>query len=407
MLSVTAAFLVVLAPAPLHLPELLAEVGERAPTVDVAEADVEVRRAAIGVAGAWEDPQLSVMSEQIPIGGMSEEAEPIMITYGVAQPLNLFGRRTYAKRVAKADVKRGEAGLRRTRWDARAQAVELFYELWMVDEMGRIVGEQIALLERMREAALALVSAGMGTMGHHDVLRAESEIAAMEAERASLEDERDAIVAMLNTLRGREVAESIGPAELPAVAPLPDLDVAAAAAVGTPEVAAARAMKEGATAERQLALRMYWPMVMVEAEYEQNLDGMPDGIGLGISLTIPLWWWDRQDREVAMARAMERAADREEEAMTRMADAELRMAWSQARAAERKLAALEDAAIPKLRETIASIEAAYIAGTGDFISLLDAVMELQELEEKRVEAIVRRGVARFELDRIAGDEVSP
>lgn len=407
MLALAAAFVVVLAPAPLRLPELLAEVGEDAPTVEVAEADVAVRRAGVGAAGTWEDPQLTVMAEALPLGGTSEEAEPAMITYRIGQPLNLFGRRALGKRAAASEVTRGEAGLRRARWDARAQAVALFYELWMVDEMRRILDEQIAILERMREAALARVRAGMGSMGHHDVLRAESEIAAMEAERSSLDDERLAIASMLNTLRGRAADEAIGPVELPRAAALPDLEVAAAAASGTPEVAAARAMKEGAAARRELARRMYFPMVMVEAEYEQNLDGMPDGFGAAISVSIPLWFWDRQRNEVAMARAMERAAEREEDAMARMAGAELRMAWSRARAAERKVAALEEAAIPKLRETIASIEEAYVAGTGDFIVLLDAVMELEELEERRVEAVVRRGVTRFELDRIAGDEVAP
>src|SRR5688572_14523298 len=67
---VLAYFLVVLAPAPLRLPELLAEVGEEAPAVEVAESDVEVRRAAIGVAGAWDDPVVSVMTEAIPLGTM-------------------------------------------------------------------------------------------------------------------------------------------------------------------------------------------------------------------------------------------------------------------------------------------------------------------------------------------------
>jgi cobalt-zinc-cadmium efflux system outer membrane protein len=397
---------VVMAAPPLRLGDLLAEVSAAAPAVSVADADVAVGRAAVGVAGTWEDPTFSVMGEAIPIR-MAEDSDPTMISYRVGQQLNLFGRRRLAKRVARSDVARREAGLRRTTWDARAQAVELFYELWMVDEMGRIIDEQIALLHRMREAGLALVRAGMGSMGHHDVLRAESEIAVMEAERASLEDERAAVAAMLNTLRGHAVDEAIGPAELPAEHTLPDLDVAVAAASGTPEVAAARAMKGAAAAQRDLARRMYWPMVMLEAEYEQNLDGMPDGLGIGISVTVPLWYWDRQDNEIAMARAMERFAGRESVAMVKMANAELRMAWSSARAAERKVIALEDSAIPKLRETIASTEAAYVAGTGAFISLLDAVMELKELEGKRVEAIVRRGVARFELDRIAGDEVAP
>jgi outer membrane protein, heavy metal efflux system len=405
---ISAAFLLaVLAPAPLQLPALLKEVSADAPAVEVGEAELEVGRAAVRLAGAWEDPTLSVMSEAIPLGAMSEDADPTMISYRIGQSLNLFGRRGLAKRAARAEVARGEARVRRLRWDARAQAVELFYEMWMVDEMARIVDEQIALLERMREAGLALVSAGMGNMGHHDVLRAESEIAVMEAERASLGDERLAIAAMLNTLRGRDPDEAIGGVELPETDALPVLDAVVEAAGGTPEVDAARAMKERAAAERELARKMYLPMVMIEAQYEHNLDGMPDGFGIGISVTIPLWWWDRQDKEVAMARAMVRVAEREEEAMTSMADAELRMAWSRARAAERKVTALEDSAIPKLRETIASIEAAYVAGTGEFISLLDAVMELKELEARRVEAVARRGVARFELDRIAGREVAP
>jgi outer membrane protein, heavy metal efflux system len=402
---VTAAFFVVLAPGTLRLPELLAEVGDGAPAVAVAKADVAVRRAGVRAAGTWDDATFSVMSEAIPLGRMSDDAEPTMISYRIGQSLNVFGRRGLRKQSAQADVARGEASLRRAQWDARGQAVELFYELWMVDAMQHIVDEQIALLDRMREAGLARVRAGMGSMGHHDVLRAESEIAAMAAERASLDDERVAIVVMLNTLRGRRVDEAIGGVELPAATALPEVDVAAAAR-GAPEVAAARAMKDGAAAEVALARRMYWPMVMVEAAYEHNLGGMPDGLAVGVSVTVPLWWWDRQRGEVAMARAMARRAEREEDAMTQMASAELQMAWSRARAAERKVAALEDAAIPKLRETILSIEAAYIAGTGDFLALLDAVMQLQELEARRVAAVVRRGVSRFELDRISGREVA-
>ncbi len=407
MLSFIAALIVILAPAPLRLGDLLTEVDRNAPAVDVARADLAVQRAAVDVAGAWQDPSVSVMSEAIPLAAMTDESDPVMLAYRISQPLNLFGRRDIAKRIASSDVRRFEAGVRRVRWDARAQAVRLFYELWMIDEMVRIVDEQLALLARMREAALALVRAGMGGMGHHDVLRAESEMAAMEAERASFADERLAIVAMLNTLRGRAPTEPVGAVELPGAGALPHPDRIVAAASRTPEVAAARAMKESAVAQRELAQRMYLPMVMLDIEYEQKLDGMPDGLGLGVSVTVPLWWWDRQRNEVAMARAMERAAERETVAMTAMADAELRMAWSRARAAERRVTALENAAIPKLRETLISIETAYVAGTEKFITLLDAVMELKALEAARAEAVVRRGVLRYELQRIAGNQVLP
>jgi outer membrane protein TolC len=270
--------------------------------------------------------------------------------------------------------------------------------------MATLIDEQIALLGQMRDVALGRVQVGMD-MAHHDVLRAESEIAIMEAEKASLVDERDAIVAMLNTLRGREVTEPIGDVELPALDPLPDVDAAAALASASPEVEAARAMRDEADAQVGIARKMYWPMVMVEAEYEQKI-GMPDGVGIGISVTIPLWWNDRQDRELAMAKTMVRAADREADAMAKMASAEARMAWSGARAATRKVTAL-DTAIDKLDDVIGSAQTAYVAGTGDLLPYLDSLMERQTLQSRRIQAVSAEGIARFEVSRVVGAEVTP
>lgn len=395
------ALLVVLAPAPLTLPELLDEVGDRAPSVDVAEADTDVAEAAVGVAGAWDDPTLSVMSDSIPaFGGM--DADPTMITYRFGQPLNLFGRRGLAKRSASARVDVARARVRRASWDARAQAVQLFYELWMNGAMASLIDDQITLLGQMRDTALSRVSVG-ADMAHHDVLRAESEIASMDAEKASLADERDAIVAMLNTLRGRDATEEIGDVELPAMDPLPDADSAAALAVGSPEVEAAHAMRDEADAQVGLAKKMYWPMVMVEGEYEEKI-GMPDGVGIGVSVTIPLWWHDRQDHELAMAKTMVRAAERDEAAMQKMADADVRMAWSEARADQRKVDAL-DTAITKMQDVISSSQAAYVSGSSDLLTYLESIMKLQDLKTRRIQAIAAEGTARFEVSRVVGADV--
>jgi cobalt-zinc-cadmium efflux system outer membrane protein len=274
--------------------------------------------------------------------------------------------------------------------------------------MARLIDEQIVLLQRMREAGLSRVRAGM-QMGHHDVLRAEAEIERMKAQRASLEDERAAMAAMLNALRGRPQDEPVGELRLPARAPLPSLQTVLGRAGSNPELLGARAMSRAARSERTLAGKMYLPMVMVEGEYEQKLDGMPDGLGFSVVLTVPLWWRDRQDREVQMVDAMILAADRDVEAMQAMAEANLRMAWSRARAAERRLEALESSAIPRLEETIKSAEAAYQAGTGDFLALLETSMTLQELRMERLQMVADVAVARFELERVSAtsfDEVA-
>jgi outer membrane protein TolC len=243
-------------------------------------------------------------------------------------------------------------------------------------------------------------------MGHHDVLRAESEIEALKAERVSLETERDAIVAMLNRLRGQPQTSDVGDAHLPSRKPLPSLASVLAQTGKRPELEGMRWMRAEMVAQRDVARRMYWPMLMIEGEYEQRTDGMPDGLGGAVVLSLPLWFWDGPRNEVAMANAMVRRSERELAAMTSMTEADLRMAWSRALAAERRLDALEKSAIPKMKETISSTESAYSAGSADFLSLLDANLSLLELEGARLEAVRTLEIARYELSRLVGVPLS-
>src|SRR5688572_586785 len=101
MLLSACVLVAVLAPAPLRLPDLLAEVGDRAPEVEVARASLQVDEAAVRIAGAWEDAELSVMAERLALPG-GDSDDPAMVTYRIGQPLNLFGRRDAARRVARA-----------------------------------------------------------------------------------------------------------------------------------------------------------------------------------------------------------------------------------------------------------------------------------------------------------------
>ena len=389
------------APEPvLELDQVLDEVGRTAPAVEVDRAAVAAARAAVGVAGAWQDPTVTVMGEALRFPGTMPEEHP-MLTYRLSQELNLFGRRGAAKRRARAAVAGREASLRRTAWDARAQAAAIFFELWMSQGQAQILDDQIALMREMRQAALDRVRAGMA-MGHHDALRAEAEIARMEAERSSLDDERAAMAAMLNTLRGRADDPSIPRVALPTRAPVPRLEALAGRAARSPEVAAARAMRREAEAERDLARKMYLPMVSLEAMYEQRLEGERDTWGGAVMFSVPLWWRDRQRNEVAMAEAMIARARREELAMRQMGSAELRMAWSRLRAADRRVTALDDRALPSMRESVASTRSGYVAGRADFLVLLEALSALRELEMERLEAVRDRETARFALQRVAG-----
>jgi outer membrane protein TolC len=388
-------------PPPLRLDELLASVSERAPRVRVQAANVDVARANVGVAGAWDDLRISAMGSEI---GTSDPMAQPMIRYQVSQPLTpLFGRRALAKDAARAQEAGAAAGLDRARLDARGQAFEAFYELWMNGEMASLIARQLAVMQRMRESARARYVSGT-MMGHHELLRAEAEIAGMQAERASLTDERLAIVAMLNVLLARPSDSALGEPELPARAPLASIDELLSRVSGRPEVRASRAILTEMEARRGLTAAEYLPMVMVGAAVEQQFR-MPTTVGFDVAFTIPVWWWDRQDNMRAMADAMIARAERDLVAMQAMTEAEVRTSWSRARAAERRLDVLEETALPTMRQTVASAESAYIAGSGDFLPFLDATLALRGLESDRLLAIVRRESASYALTRLLGPAV--
>ncbi|MBI4821996.1 MAG: TolC family protein [Deltaproteobacteria bacterium] len=384
----------------LTLEEVLSEVAQRAPMLRAQDESILAARAAVERAGAWDDPVLSFMIEDVALGDSASAMHP-MLTYRVAQPLNLFGRRGSAKTLAAARVSTEESLRRRVELDARFEAAMSFYDLWMIQEMDGVLARQIATLERMRSSAKAQYESGL-MMGHHDFLRAESELAVMKAERDSLVDQRDAAAVMLDALRGKEPRDDVLRVQIPAPSPLPELAEIEPRAQARPELDVMRSMKTAARAEKAIAQSMYWPMVMAGFLLQQRLGPEPTSIGAEVSVSLPIFFWDRQDYELAMAEAMERRADRELEAMTLMTQAEVRRAVSRARAADRTLRALEDVALPRMRETVDSAEAAYRTSTGTFLALLDSVLSLQSREALRIKALVEREIAILEITRLVG-----
>lgn len=382
----------------LELEPLLAEVGSSATRVQSQRATTEVARSAVGVAGAMEDPTVSFMVE-----GVGREMGPMM-TYRFMQPLGSLLRRGPEKDVARALVGRAEALTQRAEWDARSAAARGFYELWRSYEVEEILNRQLKVLERMRISAQARYEAGM-PLAHHAMLRAEAEISTVHAEKAALAAEREAMIAMVNALRNRPQDTALGTPVLPERPPLPALAELVRRASSVPEVKVAEAMRSEAAARQTVAERMYLPMPMAGAFIQQEPQQQP-AFGAEVALSVPLWFFDRQKNEVAMANAMGRAAKAEQESMRVMAEADLRLAYSRVRSAELSLESIEKVAIPRLRATVESAEAAYRSGSEGFLELLESILALQRLEAERAARIADRGIAWFELSRILGGPVA-
>jgi cobalt-zinc-cadmium efflux system outer membrane protein len=279
--------------------------GERRDEIQASRARIRAGEARPTIASALEDPMLSPSLDHLPfmLGGAD-------VSVTIEQRIPRAPVRWHRRRAALADLDRLRAEESRTTLDVGLDAAGAFL---MVQERRRttaLINEQLAFARDVVSA----VNAGYasGTAPQSDVLRAEVEVARLEAAARALVSEVRGAEAMLNTSLALD-------ADLP---------------VGRAEVARA-------DAEVDVMRDMFRPMVTIRTGPSYT---MTDGRGwmamVGISLPI---WRDKLRAGVAEAQAMRAMSQADLQAMTRMIDGQAATALNQWQAARDRQAALMQA----------------------------------------------------------------
>src|SRR6266542_6806799 len=225
-----------------------------------SSTDTMVGRAAPArptIVSALEDPMLSPSLDHLPfmLGGAD-------MSFTIEQQIPLSGIRRHRRASALADIDRLRAEASQTTLDVGRQAANAFL---MVQERRRtqaLVSEQLAFARDVVSAANARYASG--TAPQSDVLRAEVEVARLEAfARALVSDVRGA-EAMLNTSLALD-ADSPVPAlsSLAFAQPPPSWMAVKAALASRPELAAGRAEIVRAEADVQAMRDMFGPMATI------------------------------------------------------------------------------------------------------------------------------------------------
>ncbi|MBI2376163.1 MAG: TolC family protein [Deltaproteobacteria bacterium] len=365
---------------PLDLDTVLREAGLAGPRIRATKAEERVAAERARLAGSWRPLEASTMIESL---------DGPMLTARLGVPLDAFQRRGPEAKVAAAEERAAQVRTSQVAWEVQNQAAELFLELWMSWQMNELIQRQVDVLNRLRASALAQYASG-ASMGHHDVLRAESEIAELEATMTNLSDERHGIWAELSTILGRAPSEPPDTAT-PVARPLPE--VSAPDRAGPPEIEMLERMTDAASARVELEERMTWPMPMVGAFYEYGFESAMHSVGAELSVAIPL------TSEADEARADVEVMKQRVALARETANAELTVARRRAVAKDRALRVLERDVVPRLREALASSEAAYSSGTGSFVVLLEDALALLRREEALIRARAERELAILEVLR--------
>jgi outer membrane protein TolC len=317
----------------------------------------------------------------------------------IEQQIPLSGIRGHRRASALADIDRLRAITNRTRLDVGAEAANAYLMLQERRRTTALVNEQIAFARDVVSAANARYASG--TAPQSDVLRAEVEVARLEAIARALIGEVRGAEAMLNASLALGVDTPVPPlASLSLPQAVPSWSAIKTALTSRPELAAGRAEIARAEADVEVMRDMYKPMATIRTGPSYT---MAEGGGwmamVGVSLPI---WRDKLKAGVAEAQAMRSMAQADLRAMTRMIEGEAAVAVSQVQAARDRQDALNTDVLPRARMAIEPAVASYASGQLPLVSVIEAIQALWLVQSDLITADTQLGLAWARLGRAIG-----
>ncbi|MBN1205546.1 MAG: TolC family protein [Myxococcaceae bacterium] len=349
-------------PSELSLEEALALARQRAPAL--VEAAGRVAEARGGVAGALpllhDNPILE--AEAGPRTAPSQGGG-MDVALGLAQPLELGGKRGARLELARAGVARAEAEQRVVRRRVLGEVASLFLRALHARERLRLArGAQEAAVElsqstqrRFELGELPVVEANVARVA---LARARADVVGAEGEEAALLGELREVLGLPGeqplAVRGDLSAWTRQPLE-PTGSPRE-----------RPELLALAAQGEEARAEQRLAEAAAWPELTVGVRYEREAD--ESAVHGVLSVPLPLFQRGQGARATSAARGQRLQATLEAARRTRQARVEAARTRYQKR--REAVEVLEREALPLLSENESLARRSYEAGEMGLAELL-------------------------------------
>jgi outer membrane protein, heavy metal efflux system len=368
------------------------------PQLQVAAEQIAQAHARKVQGTAIPDPAFSAVFDQSPglfgAGGGTERSVSASLTIPFLDKFRLQGR------VGTADVRSATFSAALTRQLIVSQTSQTYDSLLAALRRARDLGEARALALDFVRRAQARYSAG--TTPKLDLVRAQVELA--QAENQLIANARDLANARaaLNRLVGRRLGAPIAAADSLAVPPgLPDLDsLEVAALAARPELGDLKSQQEGARAATGLA-REYWLPDLTLGISRDYADPGPGVLFTGVSLPIPLLFWQHSRGEIGEARHRELELAAAYRDLQGQVGQDVRAAYAAAAAALRQAVYLRDELLPLARRAYRIASVSYGLGGSSALELIDARRNLLDAESQYTDALAAANSTRADLQRAA------
>jgi outer membrane protein TolC len=387
----------------LRVGEIVAEAVANNPALAEARRNWEAAGAAVGPAGVPPNPTIGVGYGMIPSDDFAlgnAEMRMLSLTQRIPFPGKLYSGYKVASRMRAVAGEMYAA----EELDLIADVKTAFYDLYAIHESIRTTERARDLLATLARIAETKYAVGSGSVG--DVLKAQVELARLENDLLTLEQELATQEAKINMLLNRPISQQVDRPEGPRL----DLvgltleEINLIALESRPQLLASRELTDAAAAAHSFSKMDYFPDVMITLKREDR-ETAADTWEVMFAAEIPLWLLFNENRrleETGAKLAGARAAARDAENMTLLA---VTAAFAKYDAARRTIQLYQASILPQAELALESARTAYEGDTRDFLSLLDSERSLLRfrLEYARAEADYEISLA--ELERAVGREL--
>lgn len=293
------------------------------------------------------------------------------------------------------------------------QVKDAFYEYAYLHRAVEIAQENVELIRHFEEVARAKYIAAAAQ--HPDVIRAQVELAILEDKLKELQELRTPIVARLRAVLNMPDTIML---PWPEAMPVHPITIRRSELFETlrrqnPQLEAKDFELAGAVSRIELAKKKFYPELGLgvdwidtgEAAMPGTKDSGKDPVILMFSMNLPIWRKSYKAAEL-QARAQARRVRHERQDLENSLAAQVERVLYGFEDSGRKMTLYGDVLVPRAGELVGASEAAYMAGSIDFLSLINAQQTLLQYQLQLARAKANRQQRLAELGALVGEDLS-
>ncbi len=363
---------------------------------DLEQGRLSTAESVVTEAGLLPNPSLSMERDRMNIpGGRSTET-----SIKISQTFDFSGRRALRREAAGNRLDAARFDQQDRRISTIHEVRRLFSETFYRDRLRSALAGWVQHIETATTVVAQLAKSG--EVSGYDRRRLERESQTAKARLAGTAADyarmREALAGLTGEADGPKPA--LGGELLPPTTPA--LESVQATLRKRPDLASRNAQADAFDRERSAAERAWIPDVTLGIGQKRvDEPGRSDnGVIVGVSVPIPLF--NREQASVQRARAQANTLRTEHALVLAKSEAELRGIWRQTTELRQAAESFRRDSLASSRDLTRIAEAAYRAGEGGILELLDAYKAQLEAETTLLDLELRARLARIELDALSG-----